>query len=389
MSERILLVDDEPNVLSSLKRQLMRNYEISTAGGGPEGLELIKTEGPFAVVVSDMRMPQMDGAVFLEQVKIRAPQTVRVMLTGNADQQTAVKAINEGNIFRFFNKPCPAEDLAKGLDAALAQYRLVTAEKNLLEKTLAGSVKVFAEVLNLIDPESFGKAKCRSKWATMIARHLDLPYAWQLTIAASLAELGNIAVPQSVITKRRRGYRPSPEEEIMISESPSVAKKLLGNVPRLGEVSDIIYYQNRGFDGSGYPSDGPSGEQLPIGARILKILNDVLATETGTAPTAETFEHLAKRGHLYDPVLFAEIQKLLLKAPAAVQAVGAGQVRDISVSVLTPGMRAATDISTKKGKLVLAAGEEFTPAQIVILRNLQSIKEIDTTVKILAAPAKQ
>jgi len=138
---RVLCVDDEPNVLEGLRRQLCRHFTVATAGGGVAGLEVIERDGPFAVVVSDMRMPGMDGAAFLNRVRERVPDTVRVLLTGRADLDAAVAAVNKGNIFRFLMKPCPSEVLIATLEASAAQYRLVTAERALLEQVLQGSIK--------------------------------------------------------------------------------------------------------------------------------------------------------------------------------------------------------------------------------------------------------
>lgn len=137
MTERILLVDDEPNVVLGLRRQLGRRYDIHVAMGGAEALEVLEAQGPIAVVVSDMRMPQMDGLRLLSQVAERSPDTVRVMLTGNADQMTAVKAINEGGVFRFISKPATSEAVAAIIDAALHQYRLHRAARMLAEQAEA------------------------------------------------------------------------------------------------------------------------------------------------------------------------------------------------------------------------------------------------------------
>src|ERR1700722_15579286 len=106
LMKKILLVDDEPNVLSAFQRQLSRRFEVQTALGPIEGLAALKEAQEFAVVGADMRMPEMSGVEFLAIVKQRAPDVVRMMLTGNADQATAIEAINHGNIFRFLNKPC-------------------------------------------------------------------------------------------------------------------------------------------------------------------------------------------------------------------------------------------------------------------------------------------
>jgi DNA-binding NtrC family response regulator len=142
MAEKILLVDDDPLILEGHKRSLSREFLLETALGPVQALKLVTDNGPYALVVSDMRMPEMDGIHFLTQVKSVSPDTVRVMLTGYADIETAMSAINEGNIFRFLTKPCSREIMARTLTAGLVQYRLITAEKQLLEQTLSSSIQV-------------------------------------------------------------------------------------------------------------------------------------------------------------------------------------------------------------------------------------------------------
>ena len=131
MTERVLFVDDDPQILNAFRRGLRKRLDLHTAEGGKAGLEALEKEGPFAVVVSDQQMPEMDGITLLREVKNRAPLTVRMMLTGNADQGTAAAAVNEGHIFRFLTKPCTPDELAAAVDAAKEQYRLVTAERDL------------------------------------------------------------------------------------------------------------------------------------------------------------------------------------------------------------------------------------------------------------------
>ena len=116
MSEKILFVDDEENVLSALKRQFRKQYDVSTAVSGAEGLQKIVKEGPFAVIISDMQMPEMNGIQFLQVAQQMAPDSVRLMLTGNADQQTAVDAVNKGCVFSFYTKPCTPEVMSQAIE---------------------------------------------------------------------------------------------------------------------------------------------------------------------------------------------------------------------------------------------------------------------------------
>jgi DNA-binding NtrC family response regulator len=111
MSAAVLFVDDEPHLLEGITRSLRTHFDIRTASSAAQGLQIVKTCGPFAVVVSDMRMPEMNGAQFLSQVRQYAPDTVRIILSGQADMQQTIAAVNEGNIFRFISKPCDTRSL--------------------------------------------------------------------------------------------------------------------------------------------------------------------------------------------------------------------------------------------------------------------------------------
>lgn len=143
---RILCVDDEKNVLEGLTRTLRSLYNVETAVGGPQGIDAMKTRGEFAIVISDLRMPQMTGVQFLKEARSIAPSTVRVLLTGQGDMEAAIGAVNDGNIFRFLTKPCPTDVLVNALAASTEQYRLVTSERVLLEQTLRGSIEALTEI---------------------------------------------------------------------------------------------------------------------------------------------------------------------------------------------------------------------------------------------------
>ncbi len=148
---KILLVDDEPKHLSALRRQLARKYDVSTATGGDDALLALESEGPFSVVVSDMRMPLMDGIEFLREVKERDPRITRIMLTGDSDQETAIAAVNQGSIFRFLQKPCPKDVLIAAIEDGMAEY-FVKAEVS-ARVAAAGSQQAIVDLFSHLNHE--------------------------------------------------------------------------------------------------------------------------------------------------------------------------------------------------------------------------------------------
>lgn len=170
MTDRILFVDDEPSLLQGIERMLFKErkrWEMRFELSGSDGLKAI-AEKPFDVVVADMRMPEMDGIEFLTKVKKTTPDTVRMMLTGNADLETAIGAVNAGNVFRFMTKPCEHETLVAMLEAGLEQVRLIRAEKELLTHTLGGTIQLLSEMLSIADPKAYAKAL----WMRNMVKHV-------------------------------------------------------------------------------------------------------------------------------------------------------------------------------------------------------------------------
>lgn len=382
MSERVLLVDDDPNLLSALQRQLRKTFDLTTAEGGTEALKAVETAAlgrePFAVVLCDMRMPGMDGVEVLSRIKAQAPETVRMMLTGNADQQTAIAAINQGSIFRFFTKPCPAEELAVGLQAGINQYRLITAERDLLEKTLAGSIKVLADVICMNDPVAFALSSRLREWVRLLTVEFKLPQRWQLDIAAMLSTIGQVSIPPELIAKQRRGEALSEAENAIFARAPEAGRNLIANIPRLAQVGELVLLQDRGYDGSGFPADGPKGAEIPFDARLLKILKDLASFANGGPLNGQVFGELDKRKEQYDPAILAKVRTCLLKSADTTPVT----VVEVPVSTLRAGHVVLSDITLTNGHLILAANTTVSAAQVERMRNLARIYKFNEPVKV-------
>jgi len=380
MTDKILLVDDDSNVLSAYTRNLRRKFpQLTTADCGDAGLKALERDGPFSVVVSDMHMPGMNGIAFLQAVKARSPDTVRMMLTGQADLSTAMDAVNQGSIFRFYTKPCPPEALADAIETGVRQYSLVTAERVLLERTLAGSVKVLVDVLSLVRPEAFGITARVRPWMRRLGQELKYGSLWELDMAAMLSPLGQITLPDETLAKLYSGEHLGDTEKAMVERSPEVARNLISNIPRLEQVGKIIYYHRKGYDGSGFPADKLCGVEIPPGARLLRILLDLAEAEKLRGPGADAFAVLERKSFLYDPAILKLSRQCLLSddegsVATATDAAGVKHIdKRVTIELLLPEDRILADIVSLNGSLVLASGHVLTPSLIERLHNLHRL----------------
>ncbi|MGH7968725.1 MAG: HD domain-containing phosphohydrolase [Limisphaerales bacterium] len=385
MTEKILFVDDDRNLLAACERNLRRQFNLLTAEGGEAALARIASDGPFAVVVADRQMPGMDGIEFLSRVRQQWPDTIRLMLTGNADLEAAIRVVNEGNIFRFLTKPCPPEMLAKALDDALAQSRLVRAEKELLSKTLSGSIKLFTDILSIVDATSFGRAQRLRDLIASATDRLHVPDAWEIHLAVMLAPIGSITVPPETLVKARAGQVLSKAEELMLSRLPEIAARLLSNIPRLEGVSRIVRYQHKHFDGTGFPPDSITGESIPVGARLLKILTDMVQVQEAGRSRAQALADLNQRLGWYDPALLASVSNVFgARAEAAPDVVR--PTVSVTVKQLATGMILRSNVETKDGTLILSAGHELNGMALEIIQNFDSLSGLKMPIFVEATP---
>jgi response regulator RpfG family c-di-GMP phosphodiesterase len=307
MSDKILFVDDEVRVVSALQRSLFRIYQTDIASGPADALDaIVKTS--YAVIVSDLQMPVMNGIDLLTTVKEASPETVRVLLTGRADLDAAIAAVNEGNIFRFLTKPCPQEQLVRTLDAALEQHRLQIAEKDVLRQTLMGTVAVLVDILGAIQPVAFGRAARIRYCVTRLAAELHLPETWEFEAAAMLSNIGCISTDPLLLKKHYAGEALAPEEVAAVLSQAHAGEKLLQRIPRLHAVSAMIGGQFQAFA----RSSGAGSEQftIAIGAQMLRVAHDFdRLVETGMAPDAVIGE-MGRHQSEYNPEVFGALQRI-------------------------------------------------------------------------------
>jgi response regulator RpfG family c-di-GMP phosphodiesterase len=354
---RVLCVDDEPEILEMLRDTLRRIFDVQTAASGPEGLSRLKDDpAAFSVVISDMRMPVMMGSVFLREASDIAPDATRILLTGYADLQSAVQAVNEGALLRFLTKPCAPRELLSTCLSAVEQHRLRVAERVLLERTLRGSVKALAEVLALASPAAFGRGARVLALVVELAERIGLAERWELEVAALLAQIGAVTLPAATAEKLYSGSPLSAGERAMVDRIPAATRGILQNIPRLEGVLEILGSYQRPFN--------PEGASPVIGARMLRIVLDYDALQARSASAGIALRTIRSRSGVYDPKLFEAFADVV--AHDGVES----RVRELGVAQLQPGMTLADDVWAANGTLLVARGHQVSLGLLERLANL-------------------
>ncbi len=353
MNAKVLLVDDDSYVLSAYSRQLRSHFAVETAAGGVEGLELARENGPFEVVVSDLKMPNMDGVEFLSRMRAASPNTVRIMLTGNAALETAITAVNEGQIFRFITKPCPPQLLATTIEAGIEQHRLITAERVLLEQTLKGAVNVFTEVLGLVNPVAFSRAGRIRKIIQQMAAQLGVTNAWQFELAAMLSQIGCIVVPAETLEKVYAGAPLNEEELEVYNAHPNVATTLLANIPRLETIRRIITAQQNPTALGETDTDINSANRVDLGGQLLRTATEFDQLQSQGHGREKILDYLRRSELRADPRLILALKKLQMGAAARI-------LRSVTVDELTTDMTLNEDVSATNGVLLASKGQAVT-----------------------------
>jgi response regulator RpfG family c-di-GMP phosphodiesterase len=376
-SHRLLFVDDDPNALAGFQRALKDHFEVEVAQGSQHGLSALATRPPYAVVIADMRMPVMNGVQFLRRVYEVAPDTVRIMLTGNADLQTAIDAVNEGFIFQFLCKPCPTPQLTKTLAAGVAHYDLICRERELLEKTLQGSVKVLTELLSLVNPAAFGRAMRMADTVRQMAAATPWRDAWKFEMAAMLSQLGCITLTAEMLEAVRTGVLLSAVDRARVDAHPLVARDLIAHIPRLGEVAEMIARQREPYQAK--TGIGDARDLITAGARMLHLALDLDAVLSAGVSHDDAVAQLAARDGEYDPALLHAIRTHAVSSTRK-------RTARVPLDALEPGMVMEQELRTGAGLLLAAKGQTMTPALLQRIQNFLRISAIWGEVQVTLVP---
>lgn len=358
----VLCVDDEPRVLEGMKRTLGMSFHVKTAPGGPQALAMLDGDERFAVTISDMRMPGMDGAAYLEKAAEKDPDMVRLLLTGQSDMQAAIRAINHGRIFRFLTKPCDSDVLQQAVEDAYEQHRLISAEKELLQKTVYGCIKVLTEMLSLVNPIAFSRAGRIKRLVEQVAQRLELPDLWQLELAVTLSHLGYVGMDPELLERAYTGKALSPEDKAMLTGTAKTAHKLMADIPRIEPVLAII-------DQLGEPPPVLDGlkksskeGRMPWAVHVIQAA--ARADEISHGHPHQRLIVEALKGEKYNPIIVEALGRV--DYPSLEQrknlALGAREIE--------PGMFLLEDAMSGNGVLMAKGGQEVTSTVATLLKRM-------------------
>ncbi|GAA0579443.1 response regulator [Paractinoplanes ferrugineus] len=363
----VLLVDDENDILEALALQLRRDHKVLTAHNGDDALRVLSEQGPVAAVISDLRMPGMDGVELLRRVQLEYPDTTRVLHTAQDDLSAAIAAINDGGVYRYLAKPVKTDDLRATVHDAVELYGRSTTERHLLDTTLKASISAVFGCLELASPVAFARAgRIRTRVAELCSM-MQLEALWEIEVAAMASQLGAVTIPPSVLAKLDKGLPCTEEEQHMIDAIPGVAVELLKDIPMMADVLEIV--RGLGKD----QVNSPRKPQSPLIEAAIDVIR-----------TAMDFETLESRGMEVESaiaVLECRDNSALrvlsaLREVNGLDKVAERQVRGLKVAELEVGMRVAEDIAATNGLVLIGRGMIVTSLLLDRLDNYARMIEI-------------
>lgn len=424
--ERILLfLDDEPNILKALRRIFFEDeYIIETFENGEDALDFLEMND-VELIISDQRMPEMTGTEFLAKARELKPDVIRIILTGYADLDAAVDAINDGQIYKFIFKPWNDEELRSTVHRALEFYDLerenerlmaeimqknaeleewnkklgqkvkertsLIVQKNLelgrlnksLETSLISTVKVFVNLMELIDPEVSAHARRVTSFATTVAEQygLAVDQIQDIEIAALLHDIGKLGIPTAILEKAEETR--SENEKELVRNHPILGQNTINDIEKFGRVGKIIRAHHERWDGKGFP-DGLIGEEIPVEARLLTACNvyDHLIQE-GTTGRSQAFIlkfFTTNAGTMIDPAIAEQMIRFIHHQTAEAE-----QTRQANVMPheLKEGMVLAQNLQTEKGIFLLPEGQMLKDSHIRSILDIHKVDPVASPITVL------
>jgi CheY-like chemotaxis protein len=375
LNRNILLVDDEQAVLDGIARRLGADYQLTLANAPLGAIDILNAGEKFAVVLTDMQMPGMDGLSFIRRARELSPTSVFLMLTGNQDLPTATRALNEGQVFRYFTKPCASADLRAGLDAALRQYELLQAERELLQRTFVGSVNILCDIMGYAQPLLTIVNERMQRLIRSACESMGWQAHWEYMVAAKLALVGFVVIKPEAFASFLSTSAITEEDKTLYLGALDTSSRLLAKIPRLERIAALVHQMritdgalitSGGFDGACDIENGGTMLGLAlahvIGTRKygIDIASNLAAEQLYAAPDAKLIN------------VFREVDKN--------SRVARNKSKKLPLTELSSGMILAEDVNVKGGYMTLRAGDVLTE---VAVANLPSLPGVPVTMNVM------
>ena len=364
MNNKILCVDDEDSILRGFQLNLRKDFELHVASNGIEGLEVFDREGGFSVVLSDMRMPQMDGATMLGEIKKKDPEVVTVLLTGHTDFESAMSAVNSGSVFRMLAKPCPPEELINALRASVEQNDLIRSKRILLDKTLRGAVDALAHSFSIAKPLFFGRAQRVRRLSNELAELMDVPNSWRVDVASVFSQIAYITLPRSVSDDVYYKKKLSSDVKELVKQLPQDTQKVIEKIPGLEEVDEILQKVD-----IQYRFDQNDDKGVRLLASVLRVALDFDYYEELGHERHVIVKTLRERSKDYDPIVTEALAKLVDMSEQKFH------FKEVSFDQLLVGMRLAEDLKIDGGFLLASSGADVDRQLLKVIMNYNSCYE--------------
>jgi CheY-like chemotaxis protein len=311
---------------------------------------------PFAVVLTDMKMPQMSGLQFINKAREISPETVYMMLTGNQDVHTAISAINDGSVFRFLNKPCAICEVKDAIDAAIRQHELICVERSLLEETFLGAVNMLTDVLESLRPDAIQQSQRVDAIMKRCERELGGQGSWEYRIAGRVGLVGFALLPREDQDTFLELPPEHPQSLALLKQVAAASGRLLDHIPRISNVSRIVKRMSM-MNGSYLSTDPVDFTSVDVGATLLRV------GVHWTTLTHQDFSIDAAIKHLYEalPQLPIAIEHALVSEDATLNAT---EVSSVALFELMEGMVLVEDAIGNNGSVLLRKGRPLTDTMI-------------------------
>ena len=433
---KILLVDDEANILKSLRRLLaaVENYSVITAQSGPEALATLNSEPDVAVIISDQRMPEMSGVAFLQEARQQVPDAIRILLTGYADQEATIAAINQGAVYRYLTKPWDNDLLLNTVADAVHSYHLEMENRRLnalvvrqkeelaewnrrlkqrvleqtsrirekgdqlaeshqrLQDSFNGMIATLAGLIEQRDRRSSGHSRNVAELvaAMAAAQNLAEQQCRQLFSAGLLHDIGKLGMPDALLGKATAELQPAELQEYRDHVIRGQAAMTM--VPELNELGELIRHHHERYDGQGFP-DGLAGEAIPMGARMISAA-DLFERQLSRfleddALDAALLELDGEWGASLDPALRPVLENAARQVYSHLEVAAEVTEARVSPKRLEPGMQLRHDLYSGTGVLLLKQGTVFDEQSIAAVRRCFMIDPFECEISVLLKRTEQ